>query len=241
MIQPREQTGPAGELQRNETRSRFIAAASHEFRTPLSTILTATQLLEQYDASLAPQKRIELLRRIQAAAHQMTALLEGILTIGRISVCELHFEPERLNLPAFCTQLIEEVEGAESKRHRIDLDIDTEVRTVLLDPQVLRHILKNLLANALKFSPVDTQVNLAVVLYDGLVVFKIVDCGSGIPADELPHVFEPFFQGRVGCRTPGSGLGLTIVQESVQLLGGALRLESTVGVGTTVIVSIPVR
>lgn len=237
----RMQAALTKEHELNELKSRFIATASHEFRTPLSTILSATQLLEQYDTVLGHQERAGYLHRVQAAVHQMTALLEVVSTISKVPAGRLQCHPEPLNLAEFCVQLIEEVEGAEAERRRMDLKIEGGVRTVHMDPRLLRHILQNLLSNALKYSPVNTQIGFFVTLQDSLVIFKVVDRGPGIPGDELPHLFEPFFRGRSGCQLPGSGLGMTIVQESVQLHGGSVTVQSTVGAGTTVIVNIPVR
>lgn len=231
----------AKEKELSELRSRFISTTSHEFRTPLSTILSSAQLLERKAAQISPAKRVTGLRHIQAAALQMADLLSDILTLARVDAGKGRCQPAPLDLPAVCAMLAEEAQGADRDRRRIRLSVQSAPALTPLDEKLLRQILQNLLSNALKYSPPSGVVYFDLEMQDGRATFTIRDQGIGIPEDELAHVFDPFFRASNVLNTPGSGLGMAIVKSAVDLHGGTITVESKLGLGTTVTVRIPLQ
>jgi PAS domain S-box-containing protein len=225
----------------NDLKSRFIARTSHEFRTPLSTIYSAAQLLEQHNARFSSEKRNAYLQRIQVAVRQMVKLLEDILTVDKFTAGKTSCQPEPLDLPGVCAEWVEEVEMTEHTGRRVDMVIGEGVHMATMDAQLLKNVLQNVLSNALRYSPADSRVGFQIAVQDGEATFCITDHGPGIFEDEMAQLFEPFFRGRSGASADGSGLGMTIAQESARRHGGAIAVHSTVGAGTTVIVNIPVR
>jgi PAS domain S-box-containing protein len=234
-------TALAKEKELSELRARFIATTSHEFRTPLSTILSSAQLLEQHAARLSQARQTLHLQHIQAAALQMADLLNDILTLARVDAGKGRCQPAPLDLPALCAVLVEEVQITDHGGRRIRLSVQSAQDVALLDEKLLRQILQNLLSNALKYSPPSGVVTFDLDMQDGRATFTIRDQGIGIPEDELAHVFEPFHRASNVVNTPGSGLGMAIVKNSVDLHGGTITVESKLGMGTTVTVRIPIR
>lgn len=234
-------TALAKEKELSELRSRFISTTSHEFRTPLSTILAAAQLLEKHAAQISQAKRAVHLQHIQAAARQMADLLNDILTLARVDAGKGWCQPVPLDLPALCATVTEEVQISDHTGRQIRLSVQSAQDVAPMDEKLLRQILQNLLSNALKYSPPSGVVYFDLDMQDSRATFTIRDQGIGIPEDELAHVFDPFFRASNVLNTPGSGLGMAIVKNSVDLHGGTLTVESKLGVGTVVTVSIPIR
>lgn len=161
-------------------KSRFVTMASHEFRTPLATILSSTELLEYYSHKWSEEKKATHLQRIQSSVQHMTRLLDDVLLIGKAEAGKLDFKPTMLNIEEFCHDLVEEVQLT-SSAHTIDFRSSAQCVNVCLDEKLLRHILSNLLSNAIKYSP---QGGTVCFDFDGnstQVVFRIQDQGIGIP------------------------------------------------------------
>jgi PAS domain S-box-containing protein len=229
----------AQEKELNELKSRFINMASHEFRTPLSTILSSADLLEYYIQQGLDEKTFEHIQRIQTACLNMTELLNDILMIGRVDAGKLDFKPLPLDLTKFCSDLVEELQLSVESKHQLTFVSQVKSIPTCMDEKLLRHILTNLLSNAIKYSPKGGNVRLTLFWQDGSAVFKIQDEGIGIPPEDQPHLFESFHRAKNVGAIPGTGLGLAIVKRSVDLHGGYIAIESVVGVGTTVTVTLP--
>ncbi len=228
------------EQELSELRLRFFALASHEFRTPLSTILLTAQLLESSAHEWSTQKRLRNLRRISSAAKSMTQLLNDILTINRAETGRLEFNPKALALEKFCQDLLEEIQLNADSRYSLNFSIQGKCKNASLDEKLLRLILNNLLTNAIKYSPEGGEVNLALICEQETISFQVHDRGIGIPVSDQPHLFEAFHRGENIVNIPGSGLGLTVVKKCVDLHGGSISVTSEVGVGTTFTVTLPV-
>lgn len=232
-------TALAKEKELSELRSRFIATTSHEFRTPLSTILSSAQLLEKHATRISPAKQAVHLQHIQAAARQMADLLDDILTLARVDAGKGTCRLMPLDLPALCATVAEEAQISDHTGRQIHLAVQSARDVMPMDEKLLRQILQNLLSNALKYSPATAAVYFDLNIQDNLATFTIRDQGIGIPEDELTHVFEPFHRASNVINTPGSGLGMAIAKSSVDLHGGTITVDSKLGRGTTVTVSIP--
>jgi signal transduction histidine kinase len=219
-------------------RARFVMQASHEFRTPLTVILAASDVLRRYATQLTDDQREQRLEKIQASVGQMTELLEDVLTVGRADSGRLPFAPRPLDLATLCRDVVADLEATAGPAHRITCTAP-ESLVVHVDAKLVGQILRNLLSNALKYSPNGGSVGLAVVARQAAVELRVSDQGVGIAPADQPHVFEPFYRGAKTDEFAGSGLGLTITKDAVETHGGAIELQSTVGVGTTFTVTLP--
>ncbi len=229
----------AQEKELGELKSRFISMASHDFRTPLTTILSSADLLDRYSHKLSDERKRQHLQQIQASVKHMTGLLEDVLIIGRADAGKVEFKPASLDLGRFCGDLIEELQLSAGAKYLLHLACDGPCEAVALDVKLLRQILTNLLSNAIKYSPDGGEVGLTVICDEAGVVFRVEDHGLGIPAAAQPHLFDTFHRAENVGSIPGTGLGLAIVKKSVDLHHGAIGFESAVGVGTTFIVRLP--
>jgi signal transduction histidine kinase len=224
-----------------ELKSRFVSMTSHEFRTPLSVILSSSELLEAYGERWGADKRNKHLGRVQSAAKQMKQMLEAVLIIGRSEAGMLEFSPRRIDVVALCNRLVDELHMNVSTTHAIELRIDDEVGDAALDERLMGHLLGNLLSNAMKYSPEATRVKLVVARSGDDLVFAVSDEGIGIEPDDLDGLFETFRRGGNVGNISGTGLGLAIVQKAVELHGGVIDVDSEVGVGTTFTARLPLE
>ncbi len=230
----------AKERELSQIKSSFISGASHEFRTPLTTILTFSELLEQYNHKWAEEKKQEYLRRIQAAVKHMIRLLDDVLLINKAEAGKLEFNPTPLNLEEFCRTLAEELQLSDNAQHSINLVIQNSCpEQVHMDEKLLRQIFTNLLSNAIKYSPVEEDIQFKLSCQDGEVVFQVKDQGIGIPPEDQQHLFESFHRAKNTSNLPGTGLGLSIVKQCVEMHSGKIRVDSELGIGTTVSVTLP--
>lgn len=231
----------AKEQELGQLRTNFVTMVSHEFRTPLTSILSSAELLEHYQHKWSEEKKKEILGRIQTGAKQMTSLLEDVLYLSKAEAGKIEIKPAPLALIPFCYSLVEELEVSSNQNHRINFVYEDGAKeAICLDEKILRHIVLNLLSNALKYSPEDTRVKFELVCQESVIIFKIKDEGIGIPPQELPYLFEPFQRASNTRSLIGTGLGLTIVKKNVELTGGTIEVDSELGRGTTFRVILPI-
>jgi PAS domain S-box-containing protein len=232
-----------------ELRSQFISMVSHEFRTPLSSILLSAELIEEQPSNVSRDVSDRRFKRIKDGIKRMTQLLEDILIIGKMEAGKMEFNPASCDLEALCLDLMDEIAPNSDGIKRIDFSIKTiegGLKEVQADERLMRHILSNLLSNAVKYSAKDTTVKFEI---DDLkannsektrsITLTIQDCGIGIPSEDLPKLYETFHRAKNVKLVPGTGLGLAIVKNCVNLHGGEITVDSVVGVGTTFTVTIP--
>jgi PAS domain S-box-containing protein len=237
-----EETREALEQQKelNALRSRFVAMTSHEFRTPLATILSSGEILKHYGDRLPPQEKSDTLDTIATSVQRMMRMLDRVLLIGKGEARMLEFEPRALDLQALCRQLVEEARLQRASSHcALQLDYATGAEPGLYDEKLLRHIFGNLLSNALKYSPQGGLVLFRVYADEQGAVFEVSDQGIGIPEDELGHLFESFHRASNVGNIPGTGLGLAIVRSAVEMHGGSVSVSSQAGSGTCFTVRLP--
>lgn len=221
-----------------QLKERFISIVSHEFRTPLAVILSSVGILRRYHANLTPQKAAEKLDGIAAQVRRMVQLLEDVLTISQGHAERIEFRPEPLNVEEFCAEIAETIRQTDKEQHPIHITID-DVPVITGDRRLLEHILLNLLTNAAKYSPAGAPIDLGVRRDGRNIIISVQDRGMGIPPEDQDRLFEPFHRAQNVSGLEGTGLGLTIVKQSVVEHGGSISFESSVGHGSTFTVTLP--
>ena len=225
----------------SEMRSSFFSMTSHQFRTPLSTILLSAELLQKYGQRWDETKRGEHLSRIRDATRRLNNMLEDILVIGRAESGRYVCTPKEFDLIPFCEQSVRELSTNDQSQHQIEFLRDVDSLPVFLDPEVMHRVIDNLLSNAIKYSPKGTSVTLKVKTEEDHVLIEVTDQGIGIPERDMKYLFQPFQRGSNAGDFPGTGIGLTIIQKSVELMNGSISLKSKEGQGTTFMVRFPAR
>jgi PAS domain S-box-containing protein len=228
------------ERELNELKSRFITTMSHEFRTPLTAILSAAELLEQMGEMLTPDEHAEHFRQIQDSVSRMTSLLDDILFVGRSNEGSVRFQPESIELNNFFADVLREIRLADGGEHIILSNIQADSEFIA-DIKLLRQICINLLSNAVKYSPAGTAVFMDVELNEHSFILRVEDSGIGIPEEDQKHLFKNFQRASNVGTVQGTGLGLTIVKKAVDMHGGSIEFTSEPDAGTIFTVKLPCR
>ncbi len=222
-----------------ETRAKFGIAISHEFRTPLTTIQTSADLMRLYDDRLTPARRRDLLGKINTQVKHLTHLLDDIMLLSRSEMIGVQLNQTLIDLDQLCHDVAAEIQWIAGDKHRIIFIGDGLCQNATLDEDLMRRVLINLLTNAIKYSPEGGKVLFTLNREDNDAVIEVTDHGIGIPAADLERLFHTFHRaGNVGS-IPGTGLGLTLVKQAIELQSGTIRVESTEGVRTTFTVRMP--
>jgi PAS domain S-box-containing protein len=229
------------ERELHQLKSDLVSVVSHEFRTPLTTIRSSTELLQRYCRDYLDEKKNKHFHRILFAINQMVQLLNDVLFIGKVEAGKLKFQPVALDLVALCRNLVEELQSNAKSQQAIAFTPQCECTNVYMDENLLRTILTNLLSNAIKYSPQGGMINFELSCQDEVATFRIQDRGIGIPLKDRSQLFESFYRASNVGAIQGTGLGLSIVKKSVDLHGGQITVESTVGVGTTFTIRLPLH
>lgn len=229
------------ERELNELKSRFVAMVSHELRTPLTIVRTSLELLERYGHLAPEEKRKEYFQRSRASLENMNHLIEEVLLIGKAEAGKLKFEPTRVDVQAFCLNLVEEMRMSIGGSHDIQFISEGNCYQGWVDTKLLRSILSNLLSNAIKYSPAGKPVQICLTCAEQNLALKIVDHGIGIPAEDQPRLFELFHRASNVATIRGTGLGLAIVKQCVAQHLGEISFTSREGEGTTFWVNLPLR
>jgi len=229
------------EKELNEMKSKFVSIASHEFRTPLSTILSSVTLVDRYEKPEDTEKRQKHIARIKSSVKNLTEILNDFLSLEKLEVGKVEAHREEINLIQFCEELCEEMQTLAKRGQRIIFHHDSHVIHADLDKQVLKNILMNLINNAIKYSPEDKEIELTTLVNPDFVELHIRDHGMGIPEEDQEHLFERFFRAQNVTGIQGTGLGLNIVKRYVELLKGTIEFSSHVNKGSTFIVKFPIE
>ena len=228
-----------------DLKSRFVAIASHEFRTPLATILSSSDLLKLYGERMDAQERDGCYAFISEAVHRMKNMLEDVLLIGTTDAGVSQFKPCAHTLGPLCESIVDEVHRGFAEKsatvHPIEFRIADPLCLADLDERWFRHIFGNLLSNAVKYSPDGGVVRFDAIVQGHEVEFQVVDRGIGLPEQDIPRLFESFFRASNSGKISGTGLGLSIVKRAVELHGGRIAVASKLGEGTTFTVVLPLR
>jgi PAS domain S-box-containing protein len=230
------------EKELNELKSQFISRASHEFRTPLATIQTASDLLRNYGHKMSDEKKLERIDKIQREVKGMTNLLEEVLIIGKTESGRFDLQSERINLEDFCLEIIEQTKLIGNGKHQVIFKNINAPAKISIDTKFFRQIVSNLLSNAIKYSPNTSEVNFTISLTSDRIpqlLLEFKDQGIGIPLIDQEKIFDHFYRAQNVGMIVGTGLGMAIIKNSVDILGGTIQLTSVENKGTTVKVKLP--
>ncbi|MEO7082563.1 MAG: PAS domain-containing sensor histidine kinase [Flavobacteriales bacterium] len=227
------------EKELNALKSRFVSMASHEFRTPLSTIMGSADLIARYTEGEGNEKVHKHVQRIRTKVRDLTAILNDFLSFERIGQGDISAEPEEIDIIHLCIGMIEELRGMAKAGQALKYEHTSDARTTVLDRNMLVNTITNLVTNAIKYSPEGSPVTLRTAIDDGCLRIIVIDRGIGIPLEDQTHLFDPFFRAQNVLTIQGTGLGLHLVKRYLDLMGGEINYTSTPGQGSTFNVRIP--
>lgn len=234
------------EKELSELKSRFVSMASHEFRTPLATIKSSSELIKLFidkdENQLSPivygkvNKKIE---NILTDIDRITDLMSDILTMGKVEANQIVYNPRPLSLSEFLTEYLEMDAVKIIKNRVLNNNIPANSYLTNMDTKLMRQVFQNLIENAFKYSADDKTVELILIATEKSSIFRVKDHGIGIPANDLQFMFQSFFRASNVENIPGTGLGMAIVKLFVEMHSGTISIESTINVGTTITIEIP--
>ncbi len=228
------------EKQANILKSRFVSMASHEFRTPLAAILASTETLTLYRDRMNDEDIGGRLANIRRQVNHMAGIMENVLQLGRMQSGRLDFQPVLANVNTLCAEIVEEFNNRPATNNRVVLTAPGSVVMLSMDVNLIRQSITNLVGNALKYSENPLPVHLHLSSDNAAVTLHIRDQGIGIPAKDLPYLFEPFHRASNVGGISGTGLGLSITKQAIELHGGTITVDSQEGRGTTFTITLPV-
>ncbi len=229
------------ERELSELKSRIITTISHEYRTPLTIIVSSAEFLEKYSHKITEERRLLHLKRIQTSSKHLAELVSDVLFMGQAEADRVKFNPAPLNLEEFCREFIEEMRFSIPNQAAIIFLTKGNCTEACLDEKQLRQILTNLLSNAVKYSPQGGTIQFNLECEEGVAVLRIQDKGIGIPTEDVSQLFESFHRASNVETIPGTGLGLAIVKKCVDSHQGKIIVDSVVDGGTTFTVTLPLK
>lgn len=219
------------EKELNELKTRFVSTASHEFRTPLATILSSLSLASKYGQQNEKEKHDKHISRIKSAVSHLTDLLNDVLSISKLEEGRINVSFEKFNVNTLVSGIVREMQLITKLNQKIEYNHFGFDR-ITLDKKILHHILVNLISNSIKFSNEESVVNITTKVEDSVFTLSVKDSGIGIPFEDQKHLFERFFRGNNVSAIQGTGLGLNIVSKYVETMNGTIGFESELGAGT---------
>lgn len=229
------------EKELSELKSRFVSMASHEFRTPLSTILSSISLLSRYTEGSQQEKRDKHIQRIKSAVRNLTGILNDFLSLSKLEEGRIENQPFEFELQELCPEVIDEIQGLLKDGQEIIHEGIHTPMTVNWDKRLVKNILFNLLSNASKYSDEGKKIFLKERLEGDYLLIDITDQGIGIPEADQVYLFTRFFRAANAMNIQGTGLGLNIVKRYIDLVGGSITFDSQLNVGTTFTVCLPLN
>jgi len=227
------------ERELNELKSKFVSIASHEFRTPLSTVMSSASLIQQYKDKAEYEKIDKHVQRIKSSVNHLTLILNDFLSLGKLEEGKVDINTESIDIEFFMNEITEEVKAFLKEGQQIKIGCDKNVKTIDSDSRILRNIMFNLISNASKYSDPNKYIFLSCFRKNNSIVFFVRDEGIGIPEEDHKHLFDRFFRASNAGNIQGTGLGLNIVKRYADLLNGSITFESEYGKGSTFFVEIP--
>lgn len=226
------------EKELNELKSRFVSMASHEFRTPLTTMMSSLSLVKKYGEQNDVQNQNKHVTKIKTSINNLTDILNDFLSVSRLEEGRIEHLPERIQVKDFISGIISEMQLMASGGQHITYQ-HSGPETASLDPKIFRNVLFNLISNAIKFSPEGGAIEVNSALSGHSFEISVRDHGIGIPKEDQKHLFGRFFRGHNATHIQGTGLGLSIVAKYAELMDGSVHFESEETKGTLFTIRIP--
>ena len=228
------------EKELNELKSRFLSMASHEFRTPLTTILSSASIIPEYTTTDQHTKRMKHVDRIISAVNNMDDILSDFLSLSKIEEGKITADFKSFNLKMLVDEVISEMRGI-CKNDQEIIYKHTGEEVIKLDPKLTRNIIINLISNAVKFSEENKKIYFRTIIDNKNIVIEIQDEGIGISKEDQMHLFERFFRGQNAINIQGTGLGLNIISKYLELMNGYIEIQSEINIGTTFKITFPYK
>lgn len=227
------------ERELNELKTKFVSIASHEFRTPLSTVMSSASLIQKYKEKGELDKVDKHVHRIKSSVNHLTSILNDFLSLGKLEEGKVEILKETIDLEEFLQEIHEDVRSFLKEGQQLHVKCDGASKYIDTDPRIVRNIMFNLLSNASKYSDANRNIYLSCARDENRIVFTVKDEGIGIPAEDQKHLFDRFFRASNAGNIQGTGLGLNIVRRYAELLNGEITFTSEYGSGSTFFVGIP--
>ncbi|OGX88868.1 sensor histidine kinase [Hymenobacter glacialis] len=221
-----------------ELKSRFVSMASHEFRTPLTAVLSSADLIEEFPGGHQQAQRLKYINHIRTSVQHLNTILEEFLSVGRIEDGKIEAHPSNLNLTSLVHDTVADMQSLLKSGQVIDWQVDCPI-PVRLDASLLRKILMNLLSNSLKYSGENSVITVRASCLLQELTITVKDRGLGISTEDQAHLFEQFYRAPTVVSVPGTGLGLYIIAKYLELMGGTIDLQSVLNEGTSVTIKLP--
>ncbi len=229
------------EKELNELKSRFVSMASHEFRTPLSTVMSSASIISKYRKEEEDPKRIKHVDRIKSAVNNLTGILNDFLSLSKLEENKVDLKLDLIDFNQLCELTSDELKSILKSGQKIDHQCVGKVKLVRTDERILKNILFNLMSNAIKYSPENATIYCVTSFEHNHLKIEIKDEGIGIPKNEQKHLFDRFFRASNVENIQGTGLGLNIVKRYIDLLNGRISFTSEEGEGSCFVIEIPIK
>ncbi|MBO0947825.1 sensor histidine kinase [Fibrella forsythiae] len=229
----------ARERELHDLKSNFVTLASHEFRTPMMTIMSSASLIGSYNSPADEDKRERHVLRIKSAINSLTRILNDFMAISQMDQAIISSHPYQFDLIDFCRDVINDTVAVARTGQRFSYTHTTGPSQISIDGQLLKNILLNLLTNASKYSSDDMDIQLTSAVLDNQLIIAVQDHGIGIPDVDKDKLFTNFFRARNAIHIQGTGLGLYLVKRYVDLLEGSIQFTSQQNEGTVFTVRLP--
>lgn len=226
------------EKELNELKSRFVSMASHEFRTPLATIMSSLSLVKAYGEQNDTEKQSKHIQKIKSSISNLTDILNDFLSVSRLEEGKVEYLPEKFDLVEFVKEIISETEPLCKNGQVINYQYSGE-KFIEIDKKVLKHVLFNLISNAAKFSFENSTIQIKSERLEKEIILSVEDQGIGISKSDQKHLFQRFFRGRNASNIQGTGLGLSIIENYIDMMKGKISFSSIENKGTVFTVHIP--
>ena len=231
----------AKEKELNELKTRFLSLVSHEFKTPLSSILTSITLLAKYTESHQQEKRDKHVETIKNKVRYLDTILTDFLSVERLDSGKVNYKIENFPLSKVINEVVYGANMLLKSGQQITYPENIDDIYIKFDEKTLELALSNLIHNAIKYSPEDTTIDLVVLNYRENILIKVVDCGIGIPVEEQKHIFNRYFRAENALLNQGTGIGLNIAKQHLENLGSTIQFSSEENKGSIFTIVIPVE
>ena len=228
------------EIELNELKTKFLSLVSHEFKTPLSGILTSTMLLNKYQLKSQQNKRAKHIKTIESKVYYLNNILNDFLSVERIDASQVHYKITKFNLSKVINEVVYNTNMLLKSGQKINIPQNTDIFILEQDEIILELILSNLMYNAVKYSPENSTIDLKIIKNGKNIQFIIIDKGIGIPLNDQKYIFNRYFRAENALNTQGTGIGLSIVKAHIENLGGTISFKSKEHKGSVFTLKLPI-